>query len=129
MPESETVPVVSFLNVRPADHGGIAPSAVNVHRLPTSSSCRNGPVPRVRRRGAFRGPAVDGVLNERGFQMNVLVSCLVFVGLPLLGLLLPGEVVSFREWKREKRLVEMRREQAKHEVWVKMRIEKGKSIV
>jgi len=54
---------------------------------------------------------------------------LVFVGLPLLGLLLPGEVVSFREWKREKRLVEMRREQAKHEVWVKMRIEKGKSIV
>lgn len=61
--------------------------------------------------------------------MRVVVSVLMFVGLPLLGLLFPGGGISFSDWKREKRLVRLRREHAKHVVWVKMRIREGKSIV
>lgn len=57
--------------------------------------------------------------------MEMLVSCVVYVGLPLLGLLFPAEAMTFKQWKKSRMIEKLRRERDKRIVWVKIRIRKG----
>ena len=57
--------------------------------------------------------------------MKIVISCLVYVGLPLLGLLFPAEAIGFKEWRKNREIDRLRRERDKEIVWVKITFKPG----